>query len=306
MGISEEYRGVVAITLASLLVLGGSFAVFATTAGTTNTGKLEVVASFYPLYYFTDQIGKDRIDLLKLLPDTAEPHSWEPKASDIFKVHNADVFIYNGGGFEPWLTSFLPNLKSNATIVDTSMGVNQTGMADPHFWMDPVDAKVQVRNIALALESRDPANASFYQANADDLNSRLDQLNQDYIVGLQVGVQNSTRKSDFITTHEGFNYLASRYGLVDHGAVGISGDAQPSARDVANLVKDVQSMNLHYVFAEPIYNDAVIQTIASETHCTVLILDALHGRSGAHAQMDYFQIMYANLDALRIGLEVPP
>ena len=91
---------------------------------------------------------------------------------------------------------------------------------------------------------------------------------------------------------------------MDHGAVGISADAQPSAEDMGNLIKDVQTMGLHYVFAEPIYNDAVIQTIASDTHCTVLILDALHGRSGAHAHLDYFQIMYDNLDALRIGLEV--
>jgi zinc transport system substrate-binding protein len=299
MGIPEEYRGVVAITLASLLVLGGSFVVFTTSAGTANTGKLEVVASFYPLFYFTDQVGKDRIDLLMLIPDNAEPHSWEPKASDIFKVHNADVFIFNGGGFEPWLTSFLPNLKDGATVVDTSVGVNQSGQADPHFWMDPIDAKIQVGNIALAMESRDPNNATFYQANAADLDSRLDKLNQDYIVGLQ-----NRTKSDFITTHEGFNYLAKRYGLVDHGAVGISADAQPSARDMANLVQDVQTMNLHYVFAEPIYNDAVIQTIAADTHCTVLILDAIHGRSGAHAHLDYFQIMYANLAALRIGLEV--
>ena len=122
-----------------------------------------MVASFYPLYYFTDQVGKDRIDLLMLIPDNAEPHSWEPKASDIFKVHNADVFIYNGGGFEPWLTSFLPNLKDGATVVDTSVGVNQSGQEDPHFWMDPIDAKVQVGNIALALESKDPGNATFYQ-----------------------------------------------------------------------------------------------------------------------------------------------
>jgi zinc transport system substrate-binding protein len=299
MGIPEEYRGVVAITLASLLVLGGSLAIFTTTAGYTNTGKLEVVASFYPLYFFTGQIGKDRIDLLMLIPDNAEPHSWEPRASDIFKVHNADVFVFNGGGFEPWLTSFLPNLKAGATIVDTSVGVNQSGQADPHFWMDPIDAKIQVGNIALSLESKDPGNATFYQANAADLNSRLDKLNQDYIVGLE-----NRTKNDFITTHEGFNYLAKEYHLVDHGAVGISADAQPSARDLANLVQDVRSFGLHYVFAEPIYNDAVIQTIASETHCTVLILDALHGRSGAHAHLDYFQIMYENLAALQIGLEV--
>jgi zinc transport system substrate-binding protein len=299
MRIPEEYHGIVAITVASLLVLAGSFVVFTTTAGYTSSGKLEVVASFYPLYYFADQIGKDRIDLLMLIPDNAEPHSWEPKASDIFKVHTADVFVYNGGGFEPWIASFLPNLKTGAAIVDTSAGVNQSGQADPHFWMDPIDAKIQVEEIAQALESKDPANATFYRANAVDLNSRLDKLNQDFVAGLE-----NRTKNDFITTHEGFNYLATRYGLVDHGAVGISADSQPSARDIANLVQDVQTMGLHYVFAEPIYNDAVIQTIASETHCSVLILDALHGRSGAHSHMDYFQIMRANLAALQIGLEV--
>jgi len=296
---SDEYRGVIAITVASMLVLGGSFVVFSTTTGFADNGKVQVVTSFYPLFYFTSEIGRDRVDVLQLIPDNAEPHSWEPKASDIFKVHNADIMVYNGGGFEPWMSSFLPNLKAGAAIVDTSAGVNQSGQEDPHFWMDPVDAKIQVNEIALALETRDPGNASFYRSNAANLDSRLDQLNADYIVGLQ-----NRTKDDFITTHEGFNYLAQRYGLKDHGAVGISGDAQPSARDIANLVQDVQSMGLHYVYAEPIYNDAVIQTIADATHCQVLILDALHGRSGAHAHMDYFQIMYANLAELRIGLEV--
>lgn len=304
MGIPEEYRGVVAITLASILVLGGSFAVFTTSAGTANSGKLEVVASFYPLYYFADQIGKDRIEIHMLIPDNAEPHSWEPKATDIFKVHNADVFIFNGGGFEPWVTSFLPNLKAGATIVDTSAGVDQTGQEDPHFWIDPVSAKIQVGEILQALVSNDPSNATFYQDNAADLNSRLDKLDQDYVTGLHVLDPVKRNKSDFITTHEGFNYLASRYGLVDHGAVGISGDAQPSARDLADLAKEIQTLGLKYVYAEPIYNDAVIQTIAGETGCRILVLDALHGRSGAHAHMDYFQIMYANLDSLRIGLEV--
>ena len=299
MGISEEYSGVVAIAVASMLVLGGSFVVFSTTAGFTDNGKLQVVTSFYPLYYFTSQIGQDRVDVLQLIPDNAEAHSWEPKASDIFKVHNADIMVYNGGGFEPWISSFLPHLKAGAAIVDTSVGVNQSGQEDPHFWMDPVDAKIQVDSIALALETADPGNATFYRANAADLDSRLDQLNADFVVGLQ-----NRTKNDFITTHEGFNYLAQRYGLNDHGAVGISGDAQPSAKDIANLVQDVQTMGLRYVYSEPIYNDAVIQTIADATHCQVLTLDALHGRSGAHAHMDYFQIMYANLAELRIGLEV--
>jgi zinc transport system substrate-binding protein len=61
---------------------------------------------------------------------------------------------------------------------------------------------------------------------------------------------------------------------------------------------------LHYVFSEPVFSDAVIDTVASETGAQVLVLDGVHGRSGVHVDMDYFQIMRANLEALEKGLEV--
>ena len=111
-------------------------------------------------------------------------------------------------------------------------------------------------------------------------------------------------KDAIITTHEGFNYLAERYGFEAHSATGISADSQPSAQDLAGLVDMVNTLGLHYVYSEPIYSDAVMGTVAAETGTTVLVLDGVHGRSGIHANMDYFQIMYANLEALRMGLEV--
>jgi len=70
---------------------------------------------------------------------------------------------------------------------------------------------------------------------------------------------------------------------------------------LANLVDQLQ---LHYVFSEPVFSDAVIETISMETGTQVLILDGAHGRSGVHAGMDYFEIMRANLENLIIGLEV--
>jgi len=172
---------------------------------------------------------------------------------------------------------------------------------DPHFWLDPLSAEVQVDNILAGFLEADPANAAYYQANADLLKSRLDQLNVAFLDGLQ-----NRTKNDIITTHEGFDYMANRYGFQAHAALGIGGDQQPSPADLAALADLVRNLDLHYVFSEPIFSDAVVLTIASETGAQVLVLDGVHGRTGVHAGMDYFQIMYENLKNLRIGLEVGP
>jgi len=410
-----------------------------------DSGKVKVVTTFYPLYYFTSQIAGEHASVDMLIPDNTEPHSWGPTASDMISVSKADVFIYNGAGFEPWAGEFIDQLPSGSVIVDTSKNVglvlteeieelytsaegylasgpyyqvisanatngqtlpvlqcasgcynvtlsgsssydgsfsfetslagdyrlffdravqvsitypngtavpleaiigqtsgheelpmaifleigvenvtinitgstsdlvhmmvamasttseeeHEHGLNDPHFWIDPLSAKVQVDNILAGLVQADPSNATYYRANADNLKSRLDQLDHDYLTGLA-----NRTKNDIITTHEGFNYLANRYGFNDHAAIGISGDAMPSAQDLVRLTNLVNDLGLHYVFSEPIFNDLVIQQISSTTGAQVLVLDGAHGRAGIHKGMDYFEIMYANLEALQIGLEV--
>ena len=175
------------------------------------------------------------------------------------------------------------------------------GVYDPHIWVDPVDAKIQVQNILDGFKQADPTNADYYQKNADNLTARLDALNQEYVTGLA-----NRTKNVIITTHEGFNYLAQQYGFQAYGATGVWADAQPSAQAIADLDNSVKSNDLHYVFSEPVYSDAVINTIASETNTTVLVLDGIHGRVGVHAGWDYFQIMEDNLKNLEKGLEVSP
>lgn len=295
------------IVVALLIVVGGalSFSVLARPAVDPN--KVDVVASFYPLAFFTEQIGGDRVSVLQLIPDNAEPHSWEPRPSDLLKTDRAKMFVYNGAGFEPWASDFLGTLTNrDLVIVDTSQNLTLLGNSeeaagvDPHFWLDPLSAKVQVHNILAGLEKADPANAAFYEANAAALDSRLDKLNDDFAAGLA-----NRTVDDIVTTHEGFNYLALRYGFTAQAAVGISADQQPSPQDLVRLSQLVRSLGLRYVFSEPVFSDAVIRTIASETGAQVLVLDGIHGRAGVHAGMDYFQIMYENLRNLRIGLEVP-
>jgi zinc transport system substrate-binding protein len=98
--------------------------------------------------------------------------------------------------------------------------------------------------------------------------------------------------------------MAARYHFEAYGAIGISGDQQPTPQDMIRLTNLVNNLQLHYVFSEPVFSDAVIETISRETGTQLLVLDGVHGRSGVHAGMDYFEIMRANLENLIIGLEV--
>ncbi len=430
-----------AVAVVAIVVIAGAAALFTLNRASEGSGKLSVVTSFYPLYYFSSEIGKDMVDVSMLIPDNSEPHTWEPSPSDIVHLNQADVLVYNGQGFEPWIDTLLSSIDNDdLRLVDTSQNVSallsdevqeayeaaavalnagasttitasvteggapivsaegyvkldpastadgpgylkvrsstggdvcffvtndtsfsilsstgdeleyeldngavdaypmfngskfteleagevytvrfdpisngtglimltgggaeehEHGLNDPHFWLDPLSAKVQVTNIRNAMVSADPANATAYQRNADDLLSRLGALNQEFVDGLA-----NRTKNTIITTHEGFNYLAQRYGFTAYAAIGISADAQPSAADLASLADKVEELGLHYVFSEPIFSDSVMETIAQETGAHVLVLDGVHSRSGVHAHMDYFQIMHANLEALKVGLEV--
>jgi len=300
-------RTLAAILVVAVIITASAAAFLAFAPQIDRSGKMQVVATFYPLFYLSSQIAGDRADVHTLVPDNVEPHSWEPTPSDLIEVSEADVLVYNGLGFEPWMEDFLGTVDNPSLLkVDTSVGVSvlaeedpDHGGQDPHFWLDPMSAKVQVGNILQAFALADPANATFYAENALALEQRLDLLNEDF----RAELANRT-KNAIITTHEGFNYLASRYGFEAYAAIGISADQQPSPQDIARLADLVEDLGLGYVFSEPTYLDAIIEIIASETGAQVLLLDGLHGRTGVHAHMDYFEMMYANLDNLKVGLEV--
>jgi zinc transport system substrate-binding protein len=289
-----------ALVIAATLLGGSVLIALAPSAASVDDGKLQVIATFYPLYYFANEIGGGRADVSMIIPDNMEPHSFDPRPSDIVRVARADVLVFNGAGFEPWLPSVVAQAPATLIQVDTSKNLeaNMSGR-DPHFWLDPLSAQVQVEEIAAAMCSADPGNATFYQSNAAGLNLRLADLDRAFTSGLQ----NRTRNA-IVTTHEGFDYMATRYDFSAYAAIGISAEAQPSIQALIALANQVRALDLHYVYTEPVFSDAVMHTVAAETGAGVLVLDGIHGRSGVHAGMDYFQIMYANLASLRTGLEV--
>ncbi|MBY0117072.1 metal ABC transporter substrate-binding protein [Paenibacillus xylanexedens] len=91
----------------------------------TETTKLNVQVSFYPMYEFTKNVAGDLADVHTLVPAGLEPHDWEPTPQDIASIEKADVLVYNGAGMESWMDQVTGSLSNTSLIqVEASKGIN--------------------------------------------------------------------------------------------------------------------------------------------------------------------------------------
>ncbi len=270
--------------------------------------KLQVTASFYPLYFFSQQIGGDKFDVTNVVPSGAEPHDYEPTAQDMARMEKADLIVLNGGGFEAWGDRIGKNLSSkNTVVVRASEGLMTraaTGESsltmDPHVWIDPVLAKRMVENIASGFERVDPENASYYRGNADSLIGKLSDVDAAYRNGLRVC---ATR--NIITSHSAFGYLAAEYGLNQVSIAGLSPDAEPSPSQLAIIAQFAKTNNVQYIFFESLASPKLSQTIATEIGAKTLVLNPIEGLSEENIARgeDYFSVMRENLENLQTALQ---
>jgi zinc transport system substrate-binding protein len=277
-------------------------------------GKLKVVASFYPLAFFAQEIGGEEVTVRQLIPDNLEVHTWQPSFADILAVDEADVIIYNGASLDHWFEDdILPIIdSSDKIIVETTDGVQlletepenadeHEELYDPHTWISPFIAKQQAQKIYEALIQKDPAHEDYYTERWQNLKTRFEELDNKYLTGL------STRnKEEIFVAHSAFGYLAERYGFKQYGVIGISADEQPSASVYANLVEMMVEHEIYVVYVDPVYSDESAQTLKNElkrlSGQDVQILK-LYFMLGTIDGLDYFGQQEKNLENLKIGLE---
>lgn len=286
--------------------------------------KLTITASFYPLAEFSAQVGGDKINLIKITPAGVSPHDYEPTAKEIEKVSSADIFIFNGGGFDPWAERLSKTLKKKdiKTIEmtahfelldmddnrnhendargqeDDSAAPEHDGEFDPHIWTDPVWAQEEVNMIMRALIDIDPTNADYYKEKAANYKNRLKELDKKYSEGLK-----DCEIRYAIASHSAFNYLAQRYNI-EFRSIALSPNDEPSSREIAALVKLAKEENIEYVFFETLVSPKIAETIAREAKIKTLVLNPVEGLTDKEIAegVDYIEIMEKNLDNLKLAL----
>lgn len=276
-----------------------------------SSSKPQVVASFYPLYFFASQIAGDKADVTNITPAGAEPHDYEPTAQDVARIESSDVLVLNGGGLEAWGNDIKANINSTKTTVVTAgeglttQDVVEDGekITDPHVWLSPVLAEQMVDKIEGALAKTDPANASYYQSNAGTLKSKLGVLDTEYKQGLAV-----CKEKNIITSHAAFGYLATTYHLNQVPITGVSPDAEPSPKQLADVAKFAKDNHVKYIFFESLVSPKLSQTIATEVGAQTMVLSPLEGLTGDEiaSGKDYFSEMRSNLANLKTALQCIP
>lgn len=275
--------------------------------------KLSIVTTLYPLEYFARRIGGQEVTVANLIPPGVEAHSFEPTPADIRRLDAADVIIYNGSGFEPWMGRALGAIGSKPRIVveaSLSASVSYSSTTeqdapglDPHVFLDPLKAIQQVELIGDAMSKADLARASVYAANAQALAGELSALHQRFAAGL-----GNCRQDSFVTSHRAFGHLAERYGLRQVSISGLSPEAEPEPAELASIADIIEKLGVRYIMVEPLSSAELAETLAMEVGATILPLHPLESITPDESRRgeDYFTLMDTNLQNLRLALECQP
>ncbi len=271
-------------------------------------GKLNVAASFYPIYFFASQIGGDKAHVFNITSPTAEPHDFGPTTQTIVKIHDSNLLIINGGNLEPWSQKLQDQLSGSkvkiviagAGLTNNEMVENGQKIQDPHIWLDPLLAKKEAGKILAGFKEADPKDAAYFEKNAELFYSRLDSLDKEYRDGLK-----NCNKKDFVTAHAAFGYVAAQYGINQVAISGVTPDEEPSSQKMAEIADLVRKENIKIIFFEKLVSSKLSQTIAAETGAKTLVLDPIEGitKDEMAKGQDYFSLMRNNLNNLMKALE---
>jgi zinc transport system substrate-binding protein len=278
-----------------------------TSRSSSSSDGVQVVASFYPLAEAAQQVGGSFVRVDNLTAPGVEPHDLELTPQQIEAIDTADVVVYLGGGFQPAVEDAIGDatgivLDASAALRSLPVPSGETDAslsADPHVWLDPTLYRQIVEEVQGALDQADPAHAQAFGSNAKAYDQRLLQVDHDYRSGLA-----DCQRALIVTSHAAFGYLATRYGLTQEPISGLSPDAEPTPRHLADIKALVEREGVTTIFTEELVSPKVAETLASETGTTTAVLNPLESLTPdeAAAGADYVSVMRDNLATLRSAL----
>ncbi|HEX5713660.1 MAG TPA: zinc ABC transporter substrate-binding protein, partial [Solirubrobacterales bacterium] len=285
-------------------------------------GKLEVVATTTQIGDWVRAVGGEAVAVDQVLQPNTDPHEYEPRPSDVEAAAGASLIFVNGDGLDHWIEEIVADSGSDATVVDLGAVVperlpgeghadeehgeeehwEEESRFDPHWWHDPLNAEAAVREIERRLAVAEPSQRRLFQRNAAAYLVRLRALDN-AIARCVDSVPLAQRK--LVTDHDALGYFAHRYGLEVVGAVipSQTTQAQPSAKDLSELVDTIERERVRAVFPESSLSAKVAEAVARQTGVTTaytLYGDTLGPEDSSGAT--YLEMEAANADAIMRGL----
>lgn len=246
----------------------------------SGSARVKAVTTIAPLGEFVRAVGGDRVGVMVLIPPGGEPHTFEPSPSQMRNIADADIYVENGAGLESWMDKII-QINQRMQLLDSSQGVDLIkgpddspklqGVVrgvDPHIWLSPHSAKIQVKNICNGLMQVDPSNSEQYIKNRDNYLKKLDEV--DIYLNSKF-VQHQRKK--FIVLHPAWSYFARDYGLQEI-AINLE-EKEPGPKYLSNIIDLARAENITTIFVEPQFNSNMAEVIAKEINGKVIAIDPL-------------------------------
>lgn len=304
---------------------------------------IKVVTTFSILGDMTREIGGERVEVMSLVGANEDVHVYQPRPSDSRALRQADLLIENGLDLKGWANRLVEASGYRGLRVTASEGINRIrldeeghnhtahhhdkkhdhkhshghshhhghqhashaghnhGEYDPHAWQGLEQAQVYVRNIRDGLIKADPAGKAYYQSRAAAYMAEIQALHARMYE--RFNALDADRKT-VMTPHDAFGYLGKAYGLTFVAPQGVSTASEPSAAEMAALVRQIRQQKVAAVFMENIGDARLVEQLKRETGITLggtLYSDALSDASGPAAT--YLKMMAHNLETLLTALE---
>lgn len=269
------------------------------------TQQLIVTTSISPLADLIRQVGGDKVNVVNLVPAGNDPHEYEPKPADVRQVAKSSVFFANGVGEELYLNKLVQNAGNSklrtVVLADglTILGRGPNTVGNPHLWLDVQNAEKYIEKIRLTLDELSPNNKTYFDQNAQAYLNQLQQL--DTWIETQITTIPAENRQ-MLVFHDAWPYFAKRYGIRLLRPVVQNGEAEPSAKDYAQILELIKQNHVRAIFGEVGFNPKLVQQLATDSG--VNYIGNLHDDTlGITADSNsYLAIMKTNTNAIVAAL----
>lgn len=275
------------LCLLSALVLGAT--------STSAQPAPAVVASIKPIHALVAAVMRGVGEPHLIVEGAGSPHAYALKPSQAAALEKADLVFWIGHELEPFLEKPIETIARKAMSVELMDAPGLVKLApraggafeahdqdkarhddhdrhgaDPHVWLDPLNAKAMIAAIEAALTAANPARGAAYAANAAAMMADLDALTRKVAAILA-----PVRTGRFIVFHDGYQYFENRFGLAAAGAITVSPEVMPGAARIGEIQARLKSLNAACVFAEPQFEPKLVSVVIGGTAARAGVLDPL-------------------------------
>lgn len=275
----------------TLLLL--SFIVFSNKKDTTTPSKKKVAVTIDILADLVKQVGADNIEVITIIPQGVDPHSYEPSVSDQLKINDSSALIYVGMGFDDWAVD-LTKGNDKITLFDISKEPTLKLIDDnPHYFLSLTNGEMMARAIAKAVGTIDSENLETYINNANNLVAKIEKEREVVLNKL-----NQLQNKKIVTEHNAYQYLCADLGLELLAVVNKDNSNEVLPQDLAQINQLIKNNNIKSIFGEFGSASATIESIASNNNLTIYKVDA-----EGFGHNEYLGLMLYNVDEIIKGLD---